>query len=282
MNPLRQKMIDWMILKGYANATQKSYLYHVSLLARFYHQSPERLTEDEVQSYLLHCYKDKHWAFSTCRQFIHAANCFFSHVAKKPLSTTTLPFPATEQKIPELLNRTEVRRLIAACTNKKYQPALKLVYATGVRLSELVKLKVQDLDGESNTIRIVNAKGHKDRLIEFPEGLKKCLRTYWHYYHPLNWLFYSRHREQPLSRSTIYCAFKKAKKAVGIKKVGGVHQLRHAYASHELEAGMPLPRLQQQLGHSDIRTTLRYTRWVKNIKGADSFDLLSTLEQDES
>ena len=109
MNPLRQKMIDWMILKGYANATQKSYLYHVSLLARFYHQSPERLTEEEVQSYLLHCYKDKHWAFSTCRQFIHAANCFFSHVAKKPLSTTTLPFPATEQKIPELLNRTEVR-----------------------------------------------------------------------------------------------------------------------------------------------------------------------------
>ena len=165
MTALRQRMIKQMILKGYTANTQKTYLHHVYQLAKYYHKSPDCLCEDDIQNYLLYCHTDKHWAFSTCRQFIHAIQCLFKQVLHKPITQTKLPFPPVEQKIPELLSRNEVYRIIQACANLKHQTALKMIYATGLRISELVTLRVRDLDGERNTIHIVNAKGHKDRFL---------------------------------------------------------------------------------------------------------------------
>jgi len=282
MKTLRQRMSDKLVLTGKAKSTSKSYLYHVTQLANYYDRSPETLTEPQIQDYLLYCHQEKGWAFSTCRQFIHAANFLYKVVLDRPLSSTTLPIPPKEQKIPDLLNQTQVHDIIAACDNQKYKVALKTVYATGLRVSELVKLQIADLDGERNTIRITYAKGRKDRLIDFPDGLKDCLRDYWRLFGPQSWLFYSRHHGQALAKSTIQQAFKRALKASGVLKDCGIHGLRHAYASQQLEAGMPLPQLQHQLGHSDIRTTLRYTRWLKNVNGGDKFDLLKKITDDES
>ena len=277
MTPLRQKMIEYMILKGYSEATQKSYLSHIRYLAEFFNQSPEQLSEEDIRAYLLHCHTVKHWSFSSCRQFIHAARCLFDKVLRRPISKEQLPLPPNEKKIPELLSRGEVQSIINVCHSEKLQTALWVAYGTGIRVSELINLQVNDLDGERNVIRIRQAKGRKDRDVDFTPGLKQCLRRYWQKYAPKSWLFYSKNVLKPIAKTTVQRAYTRAKLKADIHKRGGIHALRHAYATHQLEAGMPLPRLQQLLGHAHISCTLRYTRWLSYSSGSDvnAFDLLT-------
>ena len=283
MNPLRQQMLELMVLKGFAVNTQKTYLYHITRLTKYFNRSPSMLVDNDIRRYLLHCHQVKHWSYSSCRQSIHAARFFFDQVLERPLAEGKLPFPKKEEKIPELLSKNEVRKIIGACQNSKHQTGLKVAYATGLRVSEIVKLKVRDLDGERGVIRVIGAKGHKDREVDFTDSLRACLRAYWREFLPHSWLFYSKTWKTPLSKSSLQKAYTIAKLKVDIHKRGGIHALRHAYATHQLEAGMPLPQLQQQLGHAHISCTLRYTRWLQyagNEKG-DTFDLLNTLKVDE-
>ncbi len=277
MTPLRQKMIEYMILKGYSEATKKSYLYHIRSLAEFFGKSPAQLSEDDIRAYLLHCHMVKHWSFSSCRQFIHAARFLFDKVLKRPISGDELPLPPNEKKIPDLLSRSEVASIIHCCHSDKFKAALWVAYGTGVRVSELINLQVNDLDGERNVIRIRQGKGRKDRDVDFTPGLKTCLRAYWNSYAPKTWLFYSKTVLQPVAKTTMQRAYTRAKLKAEIHKHGGIHALRHAFATHQLEAGMPLPRLQKLLGHAHISCTLRYTRWLKccNDSNIDSFDLLA-------
>ena len=278
MSILRQQMIELMVLKGFAPNTQKTYLHHITQLAKYFHQSPEQIDEEQLRQYLLHCHQVKQWSYSSCRQFIHAARFMFDGVLERPISKGKLPFPKKEEKIPELLSRSEVCRIIGCCSDFKYQTGLKLAYGTGMRVSEIVQLRIRDLDGERNVIRVMNSKGNKCREIDFTEGLKTVLRTYWQEYHPIGWLFYSRTPQTPLAKSSLQKAYTAAKLKAEVHKIGGIHGLRHAYATHQLEAGMPLPQLQHQLGHAHVSSTLRYTRWIKcqfNEKG-DTFDLLIT------
>ena len=278
MSSLRQQMTELMVLKGFALNTQKSYLHHITQLARHFHQSPDKIDEEQLRLYLLHCHQVKQWSYSSCRQFIHAARFMFDRVLEKPISNGKLPLPKREEKIPELLSRGEVSRIIECCMDQRYKTGLKLAYATGLRVSEISSLMVRDLDGERNMIRIRRGKGNKDREVDFTKGLKRVLRTYWRVYHPISWLFYSRTPQTPLAKSSLQKAYTTAKLKAEVHKVGGIHGLRHAYATHQLENGMPLPQLQHQLGHTNVSTTLRYTRWIKcqfNDKG-DTFDLLKT------
>lgn len=278
MTQLRQQMIELMVLKGFAPNTQKCYLHHITQLANFFHLSPARIDDKQIREYLLHCHQVKQWSYSSCRQFIHAARFMFDQVLKRPLGQDQLPFPKKEEKIPELLSPNEVRLILAACTDPKYQTGLKLAYATGLRVSEIVSLTVRDLDPERGVIRVLNSKGHKDREVDFSEGIKGVLRGYWKSYRPVKWLLYSRTPLIAMAKSSLQKAYTRAKLKAEVHKVGGIHGLRHAYASHQLENGMPLPQLQHQLGHANVSTTLRYTRWIKSQfdgKG-DSFDLLKT------
>jgi len=278
MSSLRQQMIELMVLKGFALNTQKSYLHHITQLAKHFHRSPDKIDEEQLRQYLLYCHQVKQWSYSSCRQFIHAARFMFDRVLEKPISKGKLPFPKKEEKIPELLSRGEVYRIIECCSDLKYQTELKFAYATGMRVSEIGQLMVRDLDGERNTIRVRHGKGNKDREIDFTEGLKHVLRDYWRAYHPISWLFYSRTPFSPQAKTSLQKAYTAAKLKAEVHKVGGIHGLRHAYATHQLENGMPLPQLQHQLGHANVSTTLRYTRWIKcqfNDKG-DTFDLLKT------
>jgi len=281
MTPLRQKVIELMVLKGFAETTQKSYLAHIRYLAEYYNQSPDQLSEDDIRAYLLHCHMVKHWSFSSCRQFIHAARFLFDKVLARPLSKDKMPLPPKGFKIPDLLTRDEVELIINCCINEKFRYALWTTYATGVRVSELVNLQVKDLDGERDLLWIRGGKGRKDRSVDFTPGLKKCLREYWKKYAPKSWLFYAQSLNKGLSKSTMQRAYTRAKLKAEVHKVGGIHALRHAFATHQLEAGMPLPRLQKLLGHAHITCTLRYTRWL-NFSGdfnAEAYDLLSPLKK---
>lgn len=283
MTPLRQKMIEYMVLRGFAKATQKSYLAHIRYLAEFFNRSPAQLNEDDLRAYLLHCHMVKHWSYSSCRQFIHAARCLFDKVLHRPISKAQLPMPPKEEKMPDLLSRSEVQKIIQCCRGIKHQTALMMAYSTGVRIGELVKIQVKDLDGERNTIRIRGGKGRKDRDVDFTPGLKQCLRDYWKTYRPTLWLFYTKNPLTGIAKSTVQRSYARAKLKAEIHKRGGIHALRHAFATHQLEAGMPLPRLQQLLGHSHISCTLRYTRWLKCIgdTSASAFDLLAPVKKQQ-
>jgi len=284
MSTLRQSMTELMVLRGLAKTTQQSYLHQITQLAKFFHRSPDKLSEDDICTYLLHCHQGKCWSYSSCRQFIHAVRFLFDRVLRCPLSKRRLPLPKKGSKMPELLSRGEVQRIISACRQPNYQAALKLAYATGIRVSENVNLRVRDLDGERNIIRIIGGKGRKDRQVDFSESLKVVLRAYWREYHPIDYLFYSQNRRRPIVCSTLQKAYTGAKLKAEVHKRGGIHALRHAFATHQLESGMPLPRLQLLLGHSHISSTLRYTQWLKcSINNTeDSFDLLSPIDDDES
>jgi len=166
MSSLRQQMIELMVLKGFALNTQKSYLHHITQLAKYFHRSPDKIDEEQLRQYLLYCHQVKQWSYSSCRQFIHAARFMFDRVLEKPISKGKLPFPKREEKIPELLSRGEVCRIIECCSDLKYQTELKFAYATGMRVSEIGQLMVRDLDGERNTIRVRH--GTKQALLGEP------------------------------------------------------------------------------------------------------------------
>jgi integrase/recombinase XerD len=184
--------------------------------------------------------------------------------------------PRCPQRIPELLTRGEIRRIIEACDDARYRLVLGLCYGCGLRVSELTALRVSD--SERHLLRVEQGKGAKDRLVPLPRSLLVPLRSDWHLYRPEEPLFYSQQRTRAFVVSTIQKAFTRAKRDAGIDKIGGIHSLRHAFATHQLEAGMPVHRLQHILGHANIRSTLRYVHWLADDREASgAHDLVSAL-----
>jgi site-specific recombinase XerD len=157
---------------------------------------------------------------------------------------------------------------------------LRVCYGCGLRLNELRHLKVRDIDGEHRRLRIEQGKGAKDRLVVLSSTLLAQLRVYWRAYHPNDWLFPGRTPGEPVSETLIQKAFQKAKQRAGITKHGGVHSLRHAFATHQLEAGLPVHRLQRLLGHNSLSSTVRYVHWLPDPdEGEGEHDLLGRLAE---
>ncbi len=277
MTPLRQQMIDLMIVKNFSPLTQKSYLYSVYSLTKYYHLSPDQLSQDDIQRYLIHLIKERNLAANTCRLQLNGIRFFFRHVLKRPAYQLLLHYPKCPLRIPELLTRSEALRIVSAPDNLKHQTQLKLCYGCGLRVSEVVALRVKNIDGERRLLKIEQGKGAKDRLVPISPILLEQLRDYWKTYRPLDKLFYLGSFKQATGISSVQKLFKRAKTKVAIDKKGGVHSLRHAFATHQLEAGLPIHLLQRWLGHQDIHTTMRYVHWVPNYQTAQhSFkDLLS-------
>lgn len=278
MTPLRQKMIDAMTVRGFSVRTHQSYLSAVNALAQYYHRSPDQLSVDELQAYFLYLAKERGLSGASCRLYLNAIRFFYLEVLKRAAFDVRIQIPKKAQRIPELLTRDEVARIVSAVTHPKHRLLLETCYGCGLRVSELVALKVRHIDGERHLLRIEQGKGAKDRQVMLPEALLQPLRAYWRRYHPTDWLFPSREPDRPLAVSTPQKVFTTAKRQAGIDKVGGIHSLRHAYATHQLEAGLPVHVLQRVLGHQDIRTTLRYAHWVPNAReGQGGTDLIAAL-----
>jgi site-specific recombinase XerD len=273
-------MIDAMLVRGFSPRTHESYLYAVTDLAKYYHRSPDQLETNQIQGYFLYLVKERHLSPATCRLSLNGIKFLYHEVLQREFEVK-IQIPKRQQRIPELLMRGEVAAILAACVNRKHQMMLMVCYACGLRVSELMNLKIRDIDGERRLLRIVQGKGAKDRMVEIPETLLLQLRGYWQLFRPYDWLFQSRHPEKALSVATAQKCFLASKRKAGIDKVGGIHSLRHAYATHQLVAGMPITTLQHQMGHRNIHSTLRYVHWVPNYQGGDSgTDLLADLEAD--
>ena len=279
MTPLRQKMIDAMQVRGMSPRTHRSYLSAVRDLAKYYRRSPDQLSGEELQAFFLYLVKERNLSPATCRLSLNALRFFYLEVLGRDSFGVKLQVPKREQRIPELLMRSEVGRIISANSNIKHRMMLTICYGCGLRVRELVNLQVRHIDGERRLLRVEQGKGAKDRAVIISPTLLKLLREYWRLMRPPNWLFPSYNTTSPLSITTAQKTFYKAKQLAGIQKIGGIHSLRHAYATHQLEDGMPIHQLQRLLGHQNIQSTLRYAHWVPGYQeGKAEGDLLAKLK----
>jgi integrase/recombinase XerD len=262
MGALRAKMEQDLLIRGLSPLTQDAYIRAVVGLTKYYGRAPDTLSEHEVQAYLAALIKERRLAWSTLNVTVHGLRFFYEVTLNRPRTRFSIPTVKTPVTQPEILSRQEVARLVHAVTNRKHRALLMTTYAAGLRVSEAVKLKVADLDSERMAIRVADGKGRKDRYTLLSERLLEELRSYWRVYRPPLWLFPGRKGQHPLGRSTAHHIYHVAKDRAGIRKGGGIHSLRHAFATHLLEAGIDLPTIQSLLGHNSIRTTSRYLHIV--------------------
>jgi site-specific recombinase XerD len=277
MGALRKQMEADMVVRGLAYRTREAYVESVAKLAKFYGRRPDQISESEVQRYLLHLLQERKLAHSSCNVVCSAMQFFYRVTLKRREAEFCLPRPKVPSKLPQILSREQVAALIEKTTNLKHRALLMTTYAGGLRLLEVCHLKVSDIDSERMTIRIEQSKGAKDRYTLLSARLLTELRRYWLVQRPTRWLFPSaRIAEQPIHPKTAQRIFYAAKDRAGITKDCGIHGLRHAFATHLLEAGVGVHTIQRLMGHGSLSTTARYFHLAqKHLSGTPSpLDLL--------
>jgi integrase len=278
MTPLRAKMIAAMQMHGFSPRTHESYLAAVQGLAKHTRRSPDTLSPQELQAYFLSLVIERRLAPASVRLAYNGLRFLYLQVLDWPALDLEVTLPKKPQKIPPLLTRQEVARILDACTEARYRTMLTLCYGCGLRLSELLAVRVSDIDGERALLRVEQGKGAKDRLVPISPTLLEHLRRYWRLFRPAGWLFPGQTRGQSVSATAVQKTFKQAKAAAGVTKDGGIHGLRHAFATHQLEAGLPVHRLQRLMGHGHLHSTLRYIHWVPRYhEGQGELDLIARL-----
>lgn len=281
MTPLRQRMIEAMQQRGFSARTHKSYIAAVKDLARYYYRSPDQLSPEEIEGYFRYLVLERHLSGASCRLYLNGIRFLYAQVLHRTDFPTTIIIPRRAQRIPELLTRKETEKIIGACRNPKHQTLLMLCYGCGLRVSEVVAVRMKDIDEERSLLRVEQGKGSKDRLVILAPSLLATLRDYGHSLHTHHWLFpHSQDWQRHIGISTAQRIYTRAKQLSGVEKEGGIHALRHAYATHQLEQGLPVHQLQQLLGHGDYRSTLRYIHWVPNAQANQGkhVDLIQWLE----
>jgi integrase/recombinase XerD len=267
MSPLRQQMIAALHLSGKGVRTQEASVREVRLLAQFYHKSPDRISEQELQAYFLHRKHVDGLAPASMRICYSGIRFFSQHVLQRDWSTLSLLRAQTAHHLPAVRSVEEVRRLLAAATPFHNQVSFTTVYSLGLRLHEALSLQVSDIDGQRLQVHVHRGKGAKDRYVPLPAETLALLRTYWNTHRHTTWLFPATGRDHthspaaafPMSRSSVQGAFRTATQRAGLTKTGvALHTLRHSYATHLLEAGVNPRLIQRSLGHTQLETTMIY------------------------
>jgi integrase/recombinase XerD len=261
MTPLRQRMLDELRLRNYADTTVERYLDSVKSFARYFHSSPDRLGREQIRDYLLHLVKDRNAAPNTVQ--IHRAALRFLYVKTLGRQWFDEQVARTRRRpgLPTVLSAEEITRILDRTTNVKHWTMIATFYATGLRCNELRNLKVSDLDSRRMVIHVRIAKGGVPRDIGLSPILLERLKIYWRQLRPKDWLFPSAMRpDQRLELKSIRVAISTAARRAGIERRVSPHVFRHSCATHLLEAGADLRTIQVLLGHADIQTTARYLR----------------------
>jgi site-specific recombinase XerD len=255
MGTLRKQMEADMVLRGMSERTRESYLAAVAGLAKYYNRSPDQVSEVEVQRYLLHLIEERKLAWSSCNVAVSGLRFVYHTTLKRREAQFDIPRARAPQKLPQILAREEIARLIELTLNAKHRAILMSAYGAGLRVSELCHLKVGDIDSARMTIRVEQGKGAKDRYTLLSPRLLRELRRYWVGQRTKEWLFSA---TRDVNTSTAQKIFYAAKRRAGIGKDCGIHGLRHAFATHLLEAGVDIHTIQRLMGHGHISSTLRY------------------------
>jgi len=260
MKTLREQMDDAMVLRGFAARTRESYLAAVSALAKYYHRSPDLLATEEVEAYHLHLIVERKLAYSSVNLSASACRFLFDKVLRRPMFRSDIPMAKVPKTLPRILSRDEVTGLLAATPNLRARTLLTLTYAAGLRVSEVCALQLADIESAPDRmcIKVRGGKGGKDRYTMLSPKLLETLREYWQMYRPRTWLFPNPSGTGPIDikvAQRTYCA---ARDQAGLGRHGGIHTLRHAFATHLLESGVDIHTIQRLMGHGHVSTTMRY------------------------
>lgn len=260
-NVLRERMIEDMQLRGLSERTQASYVRVVRQLASYCHKSPDQISEEELRQYFVYLKQDKQCARSTCTVALCGIKFFYEQTLKREWSMLDFIRPSRESKLPVVLSREEVQRLLVCVRRSHYRVCLSTIYSCGLRLLEGVQLQVAEIDSDRMLLHIRRAKGGQDRYVPLPQRTLDLLRAYWQCHRHPEWLFpgVKAGATGSMDESGVGRAFRAALAESGIVKPATVHTLRHSWATHLLEAGVNLRLIQIWLGHKSLATTAIYT-----------------------
>lgn len=262
MSPLRQQLIQELVLRGYSPRTQEAYVSAVYQLAKYYRRSPDQLTDQQIKDYLFALAQTKKLSASSRNQATSALRFFYAQVLSRPVEelVRVLPRPRQEIRRPQVFSVAELERLFTVgCRHPKHRAFLMTIYGAGLRLNEACHLKAEHLDSARHQIRVVQGKGRKDRYTLLSPRLLEELRRYWKWCRPVHWLFpASRDPQRPMIDTTGQRIFYHAVARAGLPHKGGIHSLRHSFATHLLEASVEITVVQRLLGHSSLSTTSTY------------------------
>ena len=264
VSPLRHRMIEDMSLRNLAPRTQEHYIRSCKKLAAFLRRSPDTATAEDIRLFQLHL-AEQGVSICTRNRTMTGVAFLFRVTLRHPEIADQIEYIAEPQKIPVVLSPEEVRRLLDAAPSFKCRLLLSLAYGCGLRASEVVSLKVSDIDSAQMVIRIEQAKGRKDRYVMLSPELLDMLRQWWKAARPQGWLFPGRPAVNPLTTRQLNRLFHLAAKAAETKKGATLHSLRHSFATHLLESKLDIRMIQALLGHKRLDTTAHYTRVATDL-----------------
>jgi integrase/recombinase XerD len=281
MTPLRRRMIDDMTLRNFTPATIEAYVRCVARFARHFRASPDLLGPEQVRAYLLHLLQERHVSLSYYKLTRCALRFFYRETLGRddvPQSLAPVKQPRT---LPVVLGPDELARFFAAITNLKHRALLMTAYAAGLRVSEVTRLRVTDIDSARMVIRVYRGKGQKDRYVMLSPRLLEILRAYWKAARPGDFLFPGAGPDRPLTTGSVRKVCCRARRAAGLGKQVTVRALRHSFATHLLESGTDLRTIQVLLGHRSFSTTARYVHVATAALAAtrSPFDRLELTER---
>jgi len=268
------RLMQDMELKGFSETTNKEYSQKVRAFQDYYDKPANELGVEDIRKFLLHLSKVKGLKANTVNTYNIALRFLYGTVLDIALNLTKIPLMKFTRDIPEILTRDEVQALIEAADNLRDKCILMVAYSAGLRVGEVAKLRVKDIDSLRMQIFVEDGKGDKDRYALLAESTLAVLREFWLKYKPNEYLFTSRNK-RPMSIRTVQEVFNKYAQKVGIKKDVTFHTLRHSFATHLLEDGVNIHHIKQLLGHSDISTTYFYLR----LQGVGDLDVISPLDR---
>jgi site-specific recombinase XerD len=260
-------MIQDLQLRDYCKGTQALYVSAVRQLCDHFDKPPGRITDEDLRDYFLYGKNVKKWSRSTSTVALCGIKFFFENTIHRKWPTLLFIRPGHEKKLPVVLSHDEVRNILNRIQLLRYHVCLTTIYCCGLRLSEAVRLKIEDIDSAQGFIHVRQSKGNKDRNVPLPQKTLQLLRKQWKSHRNKIWIFPAAKKDgsnmsnaqTPMNKKSVQAAFRAALKQAGIHKKATVHTLRHSYATHLLEAGTNLRLIQSWLGHSTPRTTCVYT-----------------------
>jgi len=260
MSKLREQFRQHMRLRGLADRTQYSYEHAMVQLAKAYGMSPDKMTNEQIQMYLDRLIRERHMSWNTVNVYFSACRCFYVSMLQRTGTEFSLPPRGRSHHKPVVLSRDAVRRILTALQNLKHRALLIMAYGSGLRVSELVRLKPHHIESAPDRmmVRVEDGKGEKDRYTILSHSGLELLRQYWREYRPTEWLFFGRDKSRPMTDCTAQTVYYDACKAAGIENAHGIHSLRHAFATHLLEQGTDLLVIKRCLGHARLATTALY------------------------
>lgn len=265
MGQFHDRMEADMEIRGFSPHTRKAYLRCMRAFVGHFMRTPDELTLDHIRQYQVHLIQGRKISASTFNVAVCALRFFYGVTLKRGWNIDQIPYHKTPRRLPEVLSADKVASLLTSLKNLKHRAILMTLYATGLRSSEIIHLKVGDIDGSRRVIRVDQGKGRKDRYVMLSPRLLDLLREYWKVYQPRTWLFPNPHSDKPLSSKAINRVVIGAKKAAGISGRVYPHLLRHSFATHLMEQGTNICVIQKLLGHRSLQTTSKYTHVARNF-----------------